>query len=272
MALVLAAVLRITGGVRRGPALMGLAIPAGVLAGLILAGQAEPFPPATAAGKAFYLIALGSLLGLVFDGYPPARPGHEFAVPLYPLVVLLWLAWPLLWSGPGFLMILALILAWIGGAIWLDRFDRTADQAGALAAGVLLALAAGGAAGVALLAESVSLGLLAASVAASTLAYVIWRLAALVLIGNPGRFGATALYGGAGALLVVVALMAVQVARISLPALFVLVAMPFALLPLRRLLVFETTASQLVMTLLLGVLGAGVAAAAVGVAFVSVAS
>ena len=268
----LAALLRITGGVRRGPALMGLAIPAGVLAGLMLAGQAEPFPPTTGAGKAFYLIALGSLLGLLFDGYTPARPAHELAVPLYPLLVLLWLAWPLLWSGPGFLMILALVLAWLGGAIWLDRFDRTAEQAGALAAGLLLALAAGGAAGVALLAEAVPLGLLAASVAASSLAYVIWRLAALVLIGNPGRFGATALYGGAGALLAVVALMAVEIARISVPALFVLAIMPFALLPLRRLLVFETTASQLVMTLLLGVLGAGVAAAAVGVAFISVAS
>jgi len=113
-----------------------------------------------------------------------------------------------------YLSLLPRVLLFVGGAIWLDRFDRTADQAGALAAGVLLALAAGGAAGVALLAESVSLGLLAASVAASALAYVIWRLAALVLIGNPGRFGATALYGGAGALLVVVALMAVQVARI----------------------------------------------------------
>jgi hypothetical protein len=147
-----------------------------------------------------------------------------------------------------------------------------AARAGALPGGLVLCLAGGGAAGTALVADAVGLGLFAAAVAVSALGFALWRLAALMLMGSRGSFGPLPVFSGGGALLVFVYLMIVQVPRISLWALLVLILLPFVLMPFKRLLLFDTTASGLIVAVLVTVLGGSLAAAAVGIAFLSVAS
>ena len=272
MSLFLAGLLRVTGGAKRGPMLMGFAVVAGVIVAFLLTGKAEPFPPASGLGKAFYLVVLGAALGLAIDLTPRAKPLEELVLLAFPPLALLWVAWPKIWAGPGFVEVLVLIVAWIAGTVWLFRFKSTADQGGALIGGIMLCLAGAGAAGAALLADSVTLALFAAAVVASSMGFLLWRLAALVLMGSPGPFGALPLFGGAGALLVFADLMIVQAPRISLWALLVLVLLPFVLLPFKRILSIDTTTGRLVTAFLLSVLGSGVAAAAVGIAFLSVTS
>lgn len=272
VSLFLGGLLRVAGGQRHGPVLMGLAIVCGVLAAFLLTGTASAFPPAAALGKAFYLVLAAAGLGLLIDLEPRARPLEELGLLILPPAALIWIAWPKIWAGPGFLEVLTWLVAWIAGTVWLFRFKATAGQAGSLAGSLMLGLAGAGAAGAALIADSVTFALFAAAVAASALGFALWRLAALVLLGSPGSFGATPLFGGAGALLVMVDLMIVQAPRVSLWALLVLVLLPFVLLPFKRLLVFDTTASRLITAFLVSVLGGGVAAAAVGIAFLSVTS
>ena len=272
VSLLLAGLLRLSGGPKHGPAMMSLSISAGVIVAFLLTGTAEPFPPATGLGKAFYLVAAAALLGLVFEVSYRAKPAEEWALLGFPLVALVWLAWPKLMVGPGFGDVVVLLAAWIAGIVWLVRFRAMAAKAGALPGALLLCLAGGGAAGAALVADAVGLGLFAAAVAVSALGFALWRLAALMLMGSPGSFGPLPVFGGGGALLVFVYLMIVQVPRISLWALLVLVLLPFVLMPFKRLLLFDTTASGLITAVLVSVLGGSLAAAAVGIAFLSVTS
>lgn len=272
VSLVLAGLLRLSGGPKSGPAMMSLSIVAGVIVAFLLTGLAEPFPPKTGLGKAFYLIVAAALLGLVFEVSYLAKPAEEPALLGFPLVALIWLAWPKLMVGPGVGDVVVLSVAWIAGIVWLARFRAMAAKTGALPGGLLLCLAGGGVAGTALIADAVGLGLFAASVAVSALGFALWRLAALMLMGSPGSFGPLPVFSGGGALLVFVYLMIVQVPRISLWALLVLVLLPFVLLPFKRLLLFDTTASGLITAVLVSVLGGSLAAAAVGIAFLSVTS
>lgn len=272
VSLVLAGLLRVSGGPKRGPAMMSLSIVAGVIAAFLLTGTAEPFPPQTGLGKTFYLVVAAALLGMVFELSDLAQPAEEPALIGFPLVALIWLAWPKLMVGPGFGEIMVLLTAWIAGTVWLVRFRSIAVRAGALPGGLVLCLAGGGAAGTALVADAVGLGLFAAAVAASALGFALWRLAALMLMGSRGSFGPLPVFSGGGALLVFVYLMIVQVPRISLWALLVLILLPFVLMPFKRLLLFDTTASGLIVAVLVTVLGGSLAAAAVGIAFLSVAS
>ncbi len=272
VSLVLAGLLRVSGGPKRGPAMMSLSIAAGVIVAFLLTGVAEPFPPQTGLGKAFYLVVAAALLGLVFEVSHLAKPAEEPALFGFPLVALIWLAWPKLMVGPGFGEVMVLLAAWIAGMVWLFRFRTLGAQAGALPGGLLLCLAGGGAAGTALVADAVGLGLFAAAVAVSALGFALWRLAALMLMGSPGSFGPLPVFSGGGALLVFVYLMIVQVPRISLWALLVLVLLPFVLMPFKRLLLFDTTASGLITAVLVSILGGSLAAAAVGIAFLSLAS
>ncbi len=272
VSLVLAGLLRVSGGPKRGPAMMSLSIVLGVIAAFLLTGTAEPFPPQTGLGKAFYLVVVAALLGLVFELSDLARPAEEPASIVFPLVALVWLAWPKLMVGPGFGDIMVLLAAWIAGTVWLVRFRSMAARAGALPGGLLLCLAGAGAAGTALVADAVGLGLFAAAVAASALGFALWRLAAVMLMGSRGSFGPLPVFSGGGALLVFVYLMIAQVPRISLWALLVLVLLPFVLMPFKRLLLFDTAASGLIVAVLVTVLGGSLAVAAVGIAFLSVAS
>ncbi len=272
VSLVLAGLLRVSGGPKRGPAMMSLSIVLGVIAAFLLTGTAEPFPPQTGLGKAFYLVVVAALLGLVFELSDLARPAEEPALIVFPLVALVWLAWPKLMVGPGFGDIMVLLAAWIAGTVWLVRFRSMAARAGALPGGLLLCLAGAGAAGTALVADAVGLGLFAAAVAASALGFALWRLAAVMLMGSRGSFGPLPVFSGGGALLVFVYLMIAQVPRISLWALLVLVLLPFVLMPFKRLLLFDTAASGLIVAVLVTVLGGSLAVAAVGIAFLSVAS
>ena len=215
VALGLAALLHALGAGR----VMGLALGAGFLAAYALFEGVVPFPPPAAKQKVFYLVAFGMATGLLID--LAQRPAWltRGAVIAFPLACALWFAWRRLGGGLDLGFAASLIGLWAGGAMLLARLERLGESQGALTAGILLAAAALGAAGVAMLGASITLALSAGAVAAAAGGLALWAYLALVLGGRASPFGITAVLGGGGALVALAGVMALytpQVAKIPL--------------------------------------------------------
>jgi hypothetical protein len=168
----LAGLLRLVGGPDRGRALASAAVGLALVAGLLTLLGWPVWPPRTVAQKLPYLVAAGSVLGVVLDARPLPRAMALLVALAWPAVVLGWLAWPRL-AAPSLGGLAPVAAAYAGGAFALVRLQHWRGHE--TVTPTLLLAASLGLAGLAVLASARSLGQLAGVLAGAVGGFLLWN-------------------------------------------------------------------------------------------------
>ncbi|MDX1653603.1 MAG: hypothetical protein R3310_00180 [Candidatus Competibacteraceae bacterium] len=250
-----------------GRALLGVALAVGFATGYLLMEGLPPFPPPAAKQKVFYLVLLGGLTGAALD-WRARPPWILWALALlWPVLILLWLAWRRLTGGLDGTFWLTVLLLWMGAALVLGRLVQVAQGRDGLEALVLLLVTAVGASGVAMGAASLTLALQFAALAAACGALALWGWINRFRHLPPPPFAAAALLAGGGTLVALAGVLGLYTFQISYPAMALLLLIPFAHLLLDRLPLGGEGTARVLGPVVLAVLTAVPAAAAVALAF-----
>lgn len=219
--------LRFLAGTTRSALFASAAVPVGFLVAYLVILGTPPFPPVASSQKLGYLAPAGLAAGFLLD-WLGDRP---------------LLRWPLLVGGPALGLywisrprlgdlqtttLLTLLLLWLASLIVFLRLGSAARRPG-IEASVMLIMAALGAGAIAFLGRSASLAQLAVALGAAAGGFALWNWPRARY-----RFGAAALFGGAGSLLGLVSIMSLY-SRASLIALALLLPIFFADLLVRKI-------------------------------------
>jgi len=274
VALVLALLIRFALGAQKGRMLAVAAAGFGFLACYANLLGIPAFPPPASSQKIFYLALLGLAAGLAIDLTGTERKaGHAFSF-VFPAIALLWLAWRTITTGPGTGDVLTLLALFAGSILVFWRVAATARQADveadprhALSPAIMVFVAAFGAGLTALFGASASLSQLSVGLAMATAGFLLLAYIGY-LRGAVFSFGGTGAFGAAGALVVLVSVMALFAGKVSKWAL-VLILLVFAADFLARRVALKGNAGRLLNPVLYGAIVAIPAAAGAIVAALS---
>ncbi|MFT6581231.1 MAG: hypothetical protein ACJAU6_001664 [Alphaproteobacteria bacterium] len=259
-----AGLLWFVGGGDRGFAAASGAIGIGVLAAYLAVLGAPPAPPAAAMQKLFYIVAGGTLLGILLDMLRAPIGMTRVLGALAPTIIIVWLAWrPLMgldWGEDWMLALKVVAFAAIAGAI-LSSLYR--DRGAAVESGVLVLVAAAGLAGLAFFGSSAVVAQMSGALAAASGGLLLWNWP----FSRHG-FAAAGVLGAGGALVSLAAILLLFSETEPL-ALLVLAGVFVTGAAARRAAPGRGTFSRAARPVVLGVIAAIPALAALGVAFLA---
>jgi hypothetical protein len=189
IALALTLIIRIFGGSGRGALLASAAVGIAFLGAYSITVGVPPLPPVNGIQKLGYLAAAGLVLGLFLDLFKAPRPTFWVVMALWPALVVVWLAEPRL-AGMSVLWLIATAVLWFGGFMTFARLEGARDDG--INAPVMLAVAAIGVAGLALIGNAPDLSRLGLMLAAAIGGFLIcnWPIPRYPF-GNALLFGAS---------------------------------------------------------------------------------
>jgi len=258
-ALVVAGLLRLAGGPRRGAMLASASIGIGFLVAYVVISGVPRFPPVASSQKLAYVAAGGLLLGVVLAFVRLPRPAHWAAVIAGVAASVSWLAAPRLGSpDAAFLVTMATVVG--GCAVATLRLAAARERD--VDAPVMLLVACLALAPVAFFGAAASVAQLAGALAAATGGYLLWNWP---VVRFP--FGAIGTYGAGAALTAMVSVLALYTTRTSLLALALVLPVFFADSVARRVPLPGGTTERFLRPMVVAGIALVPLAAAVGVGY-----
>ena len=252
------------GGADRGFAAASGAVGVGVIAAYLAILGAPPAPPAAAMQKLFYIVAGGTVLGVLLD-LLRAPPGVTRVLgAVAPTVIMVWFTWRVLtgldWREDWLFAVKAVAFAAITGAILASLYR---DRGAAVDSGVMVLVAAAGLSGLAFFGSSAVVAQMSGALAAASGGLLIWNWP----FSRHG-FGVAGVLGAGGALVGLAAIL-LFFSETEPLALLVLAGVFIAGAPAMRMVSGRGSFSRAMRPVVLGVIATVPALAALGVAFLS---
>ena len=248
--------------------LAGIGVIIGFCVAYVLMEGLPLFPPPASKQKVLYLALAGGLIGLVIDlAHRPPFLERAAAIAL-PGFALLWLGSRQLAKGPEVSLLVLMVVLWAGSSIVLWRIsDQRRD--GGLNAALLVMVMAIGVALIAYYGRSASLAMLSGALAAAAGAVALCLYGSRLGLQGVGGFVATAVYGGGGAVVSLVFVLALFTPTAEPWALAILALAPLTGLAARPVHVGHGILDRVLEPVLFAAIAAVPMLAAVGLAAIS---